>query len=303
MLSRKYQAITNKGFRQMTGSSPQILLIGASGQLGRAFLDLPDFPSTILTPTHGELDITRSENLDKYGKENPNIDLIINCAAATDVENLESDPTRADLYNRVGAKNLVEFSNRLKAPLIHFSTDYVFDGTKQTPYTENDATNPINIYGKSKCAGEEEILNHAEHAVIFRTSWLISHRGENFLTKIIKKARSGEALRIVTDQIGCPTSADDLACMVWAAMPEIKENKTVTLYHLCNRGQASWYDLAKFILEKSSQRIEPEAIQSNQFKTAATRPAYAVLDTEKFQKEFSVLPKTWKDAVTDILNK
>ncbi|MDY0029164.1 MAG: dTDP-4-dehydrorhamnose reductase [Pseudobdellovibrionaceae bacterium] len=287
----------------MAAFKPQILLIGASGQLGQAFLALPEFPPSILTPTHEELDITRLENLDKYGEDHLDIGLIINCAAATDVETLEGDPTCADLQNRISAKNLAEFSNRLKAPLIHFSTDYVFDGKKQTPYTENDATNPINIYGKSKRAGEEEILTHAEHAVIFRTSWLISHRGENFLTKIIKKARGGEALKIVTDQIGSPTSADDLARMVWAAMPKIKENKTVTLYHLCNTGQTSWYDLAKFILDISGIFSAIIPIKSSELASKVNRPSYSALATEKFVQGVRIMPRSWEAAVSEIIAK
>ncbi|HOO51314.1 MAG TPA: dTDP-4-dehydrorhamnose reductase [Alphaproteobacteria bacterium] len=282
---------------------PDILLLGANGQLGSTFRNCPELKERLIPLTRAKCDITSPNQLKEFVAKLPDLNLIINCAAATDVEALDGAPDRADLVNRLLPATLSAISNDREAPLIHFSTDYVFDGRKKSPYTESDETNPLNIYGKSKRAGEEEILRHCKRAAIFRTAWIISEGENNFLSKIIKRAKSGTALTVVNDQTGTPTSASDLASMVEKIIPQLEKIQKCDLYHLVNAGEASWYDLAETALECTGLlgSVSLTPILTENFGSKVVRPKYSVLSTKKIEREFGLVPRPWQEAVKDIL--
>lgn len=272
----------------------KVLVTGASGQLGQCIKKLSsryqEFEFTFTTSE--ELDLTLFGVVSAYFRNNK-FDYCINCSAYTKVEQAESEQEMAYLVNAEAVKNLAETCCENECTLIHFSTDYVFDGKKEIPYTEEDETAPLNVYGASKLTGEEYIRNHMDRYFIFRTSWLYSDIGHNFFNTIRKKAEAGETLNITTSQKGTPTNAYDLAGFVLELM--VSGSEKYGTYHYSNKGEATWYDFAAEILALSDSRTELK--ENNDFKTVATRPAYSVLNKKKAEEAFGIPILHWRESL------
>lgn len=275
----------------------KILVTGAGGQLGKCFkkasLNYPAFDFTFTTSE--DLDLSQFAVVGAYMRREK-FDICINCAAYTKVEQAEKEQEMAYLINAESVQNLARDCEESGCTLIHFSTDYVFNGKKNTPYTENDDTEPLNVYGASKLLGEEYIAEAMESYLIFRTSWLYSDIGNNFFNTIRAKAEAGEALNITTSQKGTPTNAHDLADFILEIIA--KDKLKYGLYNYSNVGEATWYDFAKEILQL--MKSDTELNENNDFQTLAVRPAYSVLSKEKTQEVFQVPILHWKDSLKQL---
>ncbi len=269
------------------------LVTGASGQLGSAIRAL----ATELVFTDREmLDITDKDALDSFFDKHK-IDAVVNCAAYTAVDGAESESEQAYLINSEALKNLAEICKKRGAKLIHISTDYVFDGKNYKPYSEEDKTNPQNVYGKSKLMGEKEMLSTApKNSCIIRTSWVYGEYGKNFLKTMLRLGMEKESLGVVFDQIGTPTYAGDLAGAILEILPKL-ENATPQIYHYSNEGVCSWYDFAKEIMDLSKLDCKVNPIETHEYPTPAIRPHFSVLNKSKIKKEFGVTIPYWKDSL------
>ena len=265
------------------------LVTGANGQLGN---ELKKRLTGAVFADKSVLDITNANAVQKFVKEN-NIDLIINCAAYTAVDKAEEDVLQAIKVNIDGPRNLAQTG----AKIIHISTDYVFDGYGFKPYTPEDKTNPLSVYGKTKRAGEIAVLENAKVAIIVRTAWLYSPYGNNFVKTMRRLGNEKEYINVVSDQIGTPTYAGDLADVIVKIIPQMNE-KNSGIYHFTNTGVCSWYDFAVEIMEKSGLKCVVNPIKSEDYPTCAKRPYYSVLDKSKIQKTFNDIKIThWKQAL------
>jgi len=277
-----------------------ILVTGANGQLGECFKKQsakhPDL--NFIFCASGELDITSKEALATFF-QHKEIDICINTAAYTNVEQAENEKDRAFLVNAEGAKNIAEICKNKGVVLFHFSTDYVFNGNSSRPYLETDEVDPINVYGASKLKGEEEIKSVFEEYFILRTSWLYSEFGHNFYKTILRKADENAELNITTSQIGTPTNANDLANYVLKLINS--GSQEYGLYHFSNEGQATWYDFAAEILNYSGKTDQVILNKSGFFKTLAKRPEYSVLSKEKITSKFEPV-ENWKKSLFDLIN-
>ena len=278
----------------------KVLVTGANGQLGQCIkkqaanfseLELHYFSSV-------NLDITDAEKVTEALKEG-NYDWCINCAAYTNVEKAESEKEKSFSVNAEGAKNIAKACADYGVKLIHISTDYVFDGEKDSAYVEEDQVNPINVYGASKLRGEEYIQQNLAEYFILRTSWLYSEFGHNFFNTMLRKANEENCLlKITTEQKGTPTNANDLA---FAALQIISEQKTAYgVYHFSNEGEATWFDFAKSIFTNANKLEDVELIASNEYKTIAKRPNNSILAKEKIKKSLGVNIPTWQQSLADL---
>lgn len=278
----------------------KILVTGANGQLGQCIKDAslahPDLDFTFAT--RKELSIENNQAVLEYFRKN-NFDYCINTAAYTNVEKAESESDAAFATNAEAVKNLATVCKENNVVLLHVSTDYVFDGKKGTPYLETDATNPINVYGASKLKGEEYIEEIGGNYFIFRTSWLYSQYGHNFLNTILKYAKEGKALTITTEQTGTPTNANDLASLLLEVI--VSNSEAYGLYHFSNKGEATWFDFAQVILESSNQLETTNLAKTDHYPTFAARPVYSLLDISKAQLVFKIKPLDWKVSLSIIL--
>ncbi|KAF2518989.1 dTDP-4-dehydrorhamnose reductase [Flavobacterium salilacus subsp. salilacus] len=271
-----------------------VVVTGASGQLGQALQALAPQHEAIqfYFVTSAEADITNKENLEQvFSRLKP--DFCINAAAYTAVDKAESEPEKAHLVNVTGAKNLAEVCKEYNTTLIHVSTDFVFDGSKNTPYTEEDETNPQGVYGKTKREGEQEIEKLLTAHYIIRTSWLYSEYGNNFMKTMIRLGNERDSLGVVNDQTGTPTNANDLA----EAILQITESgkKEYGIYHYSNEGVATWYEFAKKIFEVNNISVDLKPITTQEYPTPARRPAYSVMDKSKIKRVFGITIKHWQD--------
>jgi dTDP-4-dehydrorhamnose reductase len=277
------------------------LITGANGQLGRCLQKtLGTRGIDFVALSRADLDITNSA-LVKESFNSIKPDVVINTAAFTNVEQAEIDSIAAFKINQLGAANVAIASKSIGAKLVHFSTDYVFAGKNISPCRVNDLTEPLSIYGKSKLAGEVEILKeYSEHSLIIRTAWLYSPYGKNFYNTMLKKAiNSDESVRVVNDQRGQPTSALDLAELTVQA---VSKNVSSGFFHGTNAGSCSWFEFAKYIFEiAGADSARVTAVLSSEFATKVQRPKYSVLDNQKWS-EFGILPLgPWKDSVQKVL--
>ncbi|WP_299315617.1 dTDP-4-dehydrorhamnose reductase [uncultured Aquimarina sp.] len=274
----------------------KVLITGGNGQLGQCINFVNnDYPELELYFTNSkELDITDKELVYSFFR-NKSFDYVINCAAYTNVEQAEKEPKKAFLVNAEGAKNLAEVCKEYKVILIHISTDYVFDGKKHTPYTEDDVPNPINEYGKSKLLGEQYIREAMDEYFIIRTSWLYSQFGHNFYKTILKKLKIEKELTIVSSEMGTPTNANDLAEFIIAIVKSGSSQYGV--YHYSNQGQATWYDFGKDIVRLSGKENMIRFKKIDNYPTFAERPKYSVLDKTKITDVFEIRPMEWRSSL------
>ena len=273
-----------------------ILVTGSNGQLGnelRLVVDEKDKVNNYFFTDVEELDITNKTRVSQFLHAN-NIDVVVNCAAYTNVDKAEDEKEIADLINHIGVKNLAESCKERDGFLIHISTDYVFDGTKNTPYTEIDETKPLGVYGVTKLRGENAILNSGCEYVIIRTSWLYSAFGNNFLKTIQRLTAEKENLKVVFDQVGTPTYAGDLANVIYTIIQRDKADIKNQIYHFSNEGVCSWYDFAVAIHEASGHVCNIKPCHSIEFPSKVKRPSYSVLDKSKLKDQLGIEIPYWR---------
>lgn len=285
-------------------SMNNILVTGGNGQLGSELREMAlnyTYYSFFFTDV-SNLDITNHKSVNDFIKINK-IDVIINCAAYTNVDKAESEPELSDAINHLAVANFAQIAKDKNIKLIHMSTDYVFDGTNNKPYVETDNPNPQSVYGKTKLDGELAMrkINPA-NSIIIRTSWVYSRLGNNFVKTMLRLAETRDEISVVADQIGSPTSAADLAKAILTILPMV-HNKTVEIFHYSNEGLCSWYDFAKAIFEIKGISIKVNAIESSQYPTAAKRPLYSIMNKSKIIKKYNLTITHWKDSLVDCLEK
>ena len=272
----------------------QVLVIGSNGQLGQSLRSIASNYNIDFTfSDRSILDITDQECINLYFQNN-NFDFCINCSAYTAVDNAENDEDLAKKINVLGVSYLAEACKKYQIVLVHISTDFVFNGMAFKPYTEQNQTDPISVYGQTKLDGEKEIQRILDNYYIIRTSWLYSEFGNNFMKSMLNLSKNRDNLSIVSDQIGTPTYAVDLAKVI---ITMIQTNSNYGLYHYSNLGVASWYDFAKAIFEYSHIKIEVNSIPSKNYPTPAKRPFFSVLDKSKIQNNFNLEIPYWRESL------
>ena len=271
-----------------------ILITGGDGQLANA-LQKSLAKHTLYTPNIDELDITNSKMIKAY-LSNKDFDFCINTAAYTQVDLAEKEHQKAFEINARGVFNMSKLCIKCNIPLIHISTDFVFDGFTSRAYTEKDVPSSINVYGATKLQGEKALLEQNKQAIIIRTSWLYYTTHKNFLISMLKKLQASETVRVVTDQIGCPTYAGDLADAIAQILEQYTPEKA-GVYHYSNMGVASWYDFAHEIFSCYGEQDKVLPIKSKDIDTLAKRPPFSLLDTTKIRKTFGIRIPHWKDSV------
>lgn len=281
-----------------------ILVTGAAGQLGNEIRTLSkDSEDRFFFTDVAELDILSFEAVNNYLKTN-SIEVVVNCAAYTAVDRAEEDLFSADMINNIGAKNIAEACRENDATLVHISTDYVYDGKRHIPYVEIDETNPLSVYGSTKLAGEQQIWISKCKSIIIRTSWLYSAYGNNFVKTMRRVGEESGLLRVIFDQTGTPTNAEDLARAILEIIPQIlKEPRHGEVFHYSNEGVASWYDFAKAIMAVFKINCEVIPIESSDYKQLATRPAYAVLNKARIKTEFGLFIPHWYESLVKLKNR
>lgn len=283
-----------------------VLVTGANGQLGQAIQFISDKYDDIDFKfcSSSDLDITSKENCQLvFTKFKP--DYCINAAAYTAVDKAESEPEKAHLVNVIGAKNLAEVCKEFSTILLHVSTDFVFDGTSPAlgvtnGYTEEDLPNPTGVYGQTKLDGEKAIQETFDNYFIIRTSWVYSQFGNNFMKTMLRLASERDSLSVVSDQIGTPTNAVDLAEVLIKIIQSDNRQQTTDnygIYNFSNEGQCSWYDFAKKIFEVNNININLQPIPTSAYPTPAKRPAYSVLDKSKIKRIFELEINNWEEGL------
>jgi dTDP-4-dehydrorhamnose reductase len=286
-----------------TPDRPRILLIGANGQVGwelrRTLATLGDVISASLEGEYGPaIDLLDASSLARLVHATAP-DAVVNAAAYTAVDKAETDPATAQRINADAVGELGDMLAERGTPIIHYSTDFVFSGTLDRPYTEEDAPSPLNVYGETKLGGEQALLNSGARALIFRTSWVYGARGANFLLTILKLLRERDELRIVDDQIGSPTWSRMLAevtaqVLYRVLQGELDLEQVGGLYHLTGSGQVSWFGFANAILETTGLDANLIPIPSSDYPAPARRPLYSVLDNGLFQRTFGLAMPDWR---------
>lgn len=279
----------------MDGNAENILVTGGNGQLGTSLRKVAaESADNYFFTDVAELDITDKEAVGTFVTAK-NISVIVNCAAYTNVDGAEEDKERADLLNNVAVANLACAAAAAGALLIHVSTDYVFDGEACVPYKEEDEAMPYSVYGITKRRGEEAVLRSGCRYMIFRTAWLYSEYGKNFVKTMRSLMSARKSLNVVFDQAGTPTYAADLAMAIYDVIEKRKYEPGI--YHYSNEGVCSWYDFAKEIAAMSGYGCGIEPCHSSEFPSKVRRPHYSVLDKTKVKKVLGVKVPYWKDSL------
>ncbi len=282
----------------------KIIITGADGQLGNALKNISGNCEGFewLFCGRKDLDITDNRAVeDLFERTGAEGTVLINCAAYTDVEKAETEQDRAYRINRDGVRNLAEAVQRAGMKLIHISTDFVFDGLKGSEYNENDKPAPLSVYGKSKLEGENELLKFPENCMIIRTSWLYSTTHNTFMKKVYSKLREGVPFNVVSDEIGSPTNAVDLADAIITILkrPYVTENFKTDIFHFCNTGSVSRYEYAKKISGFSGTGTGVLPITSDGLKMKAKRPKNSSLDNSKIKEVFGLKIRSWEAALAE----
>ena len=275
----------------------KILLTGSNGQLGHDFKKIFNKKNIEYIATdYKELDITNDEDLNKFFQENEGITHVINCAAYNDVDKAETDK-KVWLLNAEAPKKSAEFSKKIVAIFVTYTTDFVFDGEKNSPYMEDDKTNGVSEYGKSKAQGEKDVLEAYDRSFVIRTSWVFGIANNNFNKQVINWSKSRNELNIVDDQVSVPTYSMDLAEFSW----KLIQTEKFGLYHITNDGIASKYDQAKYVLEKIGWKGTLGRAKTADFNLPAKRPAYSKLDSSKVEKLLGEKIPTWQSGIDRFL--
>ncbi|HEY4276546.1 MAG TPA: dTDP-4-dehydrorhamnose reductase [Rhizomicrobium sp.] len=286
-------------------SAPIALLqFGATGQLGDALARMlaghEKFAPTILG--RDKADFTRPDDIARAVLEAPHLDLVVNATAYTAVDKAEEEEALAHRINAETVGAMAKACAARGVPLIHVSTDYVYDGTKPAPYREDDATHPMNAYGRTKLAGEEMIAKHLPAHVILRTSWVYSGHGRNFLKTMLRLGAERDEVRVVADQYGAPTAAGDLASAILAIGERLTgPAPTFGVFHFAGSGETSWYGFAEEIFAQAQLRARAIPISTADYPTPARRPANSRLDTAKISRTFDIHPPAWQSSLAAIL--
>jgi dTDP-4-dehydrorhamnose reductase len=284
-----------------------ILVTGAYGQLGSELMRRAARYSVTATGLDREqLDITDAEAVRRYVLES-GAAVVVNAAAYTAVDKAESEQAAAYAVNRDGVAHLAAVCAEANIPLIHVSTDYVFDGTKTSPYGEDDPVHPVSAYGASKEAGERALRGILPHHIILRTAWVYSPFGHNFVKTILRLARERESLRVVADQRGCPTAAGDLADIVLSLVQRIAGGGDIPwgTYHYCGVGSTTWCELAKAIVQSAApawgRSVPVIPITTADYPTPARRPANSVLDCGRIGERLGIHPRPWQESLEEVV--
>lgn len=273
----------------------KVLITGAKGQLGTAIRISREAPENATYIDLDELDLADAEAVDQYIKTlQPNV--IVNCAAYTNVDAAEDDYATADAANRQGPCNLANAALAVGATLIHISTDYVFPGDASEPYTEESPTRPLSVYGATKLAGEQAIVASGCRYIIIRTAWLYSPFGRNFVKTMMKLTHDKQSLKVVADQKGSPTCALDLADAICHIIRHDMLDRQ-GIYHYSNQGTCTWHEFATEICREAGNKCDIAPCTTEEYPTRAHRPHYSVMSTEKIRSTFGIDIPQWRDSL------
>jgi len=289
----------------------RVLVTGKNGQLGRSIKKIVDEKKITNLSNYDFVFIGREElNLEHIGSIKPYFDvnefnIIINCAAYTKVDKAEENQKKATLINHTAVRELATIAKTNNIKLIHISTDYVFNGLKEKPYTENDATSPLNIYGETKLDSELAVMSiMSSNSLIIRTGWVYSEFGNNFVKTILNLTKKNDTLDIVSDQFGTPTYAYDLALSILYIVTTdkfLENNNSSEIFHYSNKGESSWFEFAKEIISISGINCQLNPINTEDYPLAAKRPKYSILSSKKVSEEYDLNIEHWKDALKTCL--
>lgn len=276
----------------------KILITGANGQLGRELQRAVPSGWSVVAVNSADCDITDHSAVARLIEE-VKPDAVVNCAAYTAVDRAENEREKANAVNWLAVENLARVAKAADVALVHISTDYVFDGTSCTPYRESDPTAPINHYGEGKWRGEQAIAESGCRGVIIRTQWLYSADGKNFVKTMLRLAEQQREVRVVADQRGCPTAADDLAAAIVKIVPEVVADSTLRgeVFHYASKGEATWCEFAEEIFSAAECDCRAVAISTDDYPTAARRPRYSVLDCSKICSRFNLVQPDWRESL------
>ena len=286
----------------------KILITGAQGQVGTELVKIANNKHHVLATTRSEIDITQLDNIEKYIQLHLP-DIVINAAAYTAVDKAEEQKDLAYSINHDGAKNLALICNKHHIPLLHISTDYVFDGTKRDAYTEDDTPSPPGIYGKSKWAGEQAIREVLPHHIILRVAWVFGAQGNNFVKTMLRLAKQHNELNIVSDQFGGPTPARNIAEVLIFLAEQFKQAQELKwgTYHYCSSEKTNWNDFAKEIFKQAKEKkiidksIITNAITTDEYPTQAKRPKNSMLNCTKLTNTFGIHLPNWRKGLNEVL--
>jgi dTDP-4-dehydrorhamnose reductase len=287
----------------------KILVTGAQGQVGKELAHIADDKGySVIAASRTELDITQEKNIGNYiSKLQP--DIVINAAAYTAVDRAEDEQDLAFAINRNGAKNLALACKKQNIPLLHISTDYVFDGSKLEAYNEDDTVSPLGVYGESKWQGEEAIRQNLNDYIILRVAWVFGAQGNNFVKTMLRLGKERDELNVVADQYGGPSPAKNIASTLISLAEQYQQNNSLTwgTYHYCGSPKTSWYDFAKEIFDRGfeigllNKHVKVKPITTAEYPTIAKRPANSMLNCEKLATTFSIEMPDWKIALKQVL--
>mgnify|MGYP001799371699 CR=1 FL=1 len=288
----------------------KLLCIGKSGQVARALQERSKAHDVeLIALGRSDVDLTHPDSLEA-AIERTAPEIIVNAAAYTQVDQAETDREAAFAINAEGPRALAEICASEALPLVHISTDYVFDGNGNTPFQETDTPSPINVYGASKLAGENYIKQLLSNHIILRTSWVYGPYGSNFVKTMLRLARENRAVSVVDDQIGCPTSALEIADAIFVICEQVHkgiEAEAFGTYHFSADGEASWADVAAYVFElyeaRTGCKITLNRIPSSDYPTPAARPLNSRLDVRKITDVFGIMPQPWRDRVRETVNR
>jgi len=278
----------------------KILLIGKTGQVGRELIRALPAVGDIVATDRAQLDLADFQAIRRVTRE-ARANVIVNAAAYTAVDRAEREPELAMAVNGGAPGVVAEEAKRLGALLVHYSTDYVFDGNKTTPYAEEDPTGPLNAYGKSKLAGEAAIRSSGCRYLILRTSWIYGPHGSNFFLTIARRALAGEELRVVADQTGVPTTSAFVADVT--ALIISKGTPGSGVYHVVPGGQTTWFDFARAIVAAVGADVRVAPITTDQFAAPARRPRYSVLDSSRARRDLGLVTPAWQGGLASCVER